>query len=76
MNTVVYEAFRFAHVSDAIALFVGDGDSGRCRSVEKSKSRAFPPRLEIPQKRRDSRFSYRSCRDEQGVGSFRLKRYT
>ena len=30
------------------ALFVGEKGGGRCRSVEKSKSGTFPPRLEIP----------------------------
>jgi hypothetical protein len=49
----------------SIALFVGEEVGGRCRSVEKSKSRTFPPRLEIPQEQRDSHFSHRPCRDEQ-----------
>jgi len=53
------------HFYGSIALFVGEEVGGRCRSVEKSKSRTFPPRLEIPQEQRDSHFSHRPCRDEQ-----------
>src|ERR1035437_3124434 len=49
----------------SIALFVGEEGGGRSRSVEKSKSRTFPPRLEIPQVQRDFHFSHRPCRDEQ-----------
>ena len=47
----------------SIALFVGEEGRGRSRSVEKSKSGTFPPRLEIPQGRRDSHFSHRPCDD-------------
>jgi hypothetical protein len=43
----------------SIALFVGEEVGGRSRSVEKSKSGTFPPRLEIPQERRDFHFSHR-----------------
>jgi hypothetical protein len=46
---------------------VGEEVGGRCRSVEKSKSRTFPPRLEIPQEQRDFHFSHRPCRDEQYI---------
>ena len=38
---------------------VGEGVGGRSRSEEKSKSGTFPPRLEIPQERRDSHFFHR-----------------
>jgi hypothetical protein len=38
---------------------------GRSRSEEKSKSRTFPPRLEIPQQRRDFHFFHRSGGDYQ-----------
>jgi hypothetical protein len=49
----------------SIAVFVGEEGGGRCRSVEKSKSRTFPPRLEIPQVQQDFHFSHRPCRDEE-----------
>jgi hypothetical protein len=49
----------------SIALFVGEEGGGRCRSEEKSKSRTFPPRLEIPQVQRDFHFSHHPCRDVQ-----------
>jgi len=51
----------------SIAESVGEKDGGRRRSVEKSKSGTFPPRLEIPQERRDFHFSHRPYRDEQYV---------
>jgi hypothetical protein len=49
----------------SIALFVGEDVGGRRRSVEKSKNRTFPPRLEIPQVQQDFHFFHRPCRDEQ-----------
>src|SRR6202790_2233318 len=42
-----------------------EGVGGRSRSEEKSKSRTFPPRLEIPQERRDSHFFHRLFGDGQ-----------
>ena len=50
-----------------MALFVGKEGGGRSRSVEKSKSLTFPPRLEIPQERRDSHFSHRRGCDGEYV---------
>jgi len=47
----------------SIAEIVGEKGGGRCRSVEKSKGGTFPPRLEIPQARRDFHFSHRRCAD-------------
>jgi hypothetical protein len=38
---------------------------GRSRSEEKSKSGTFPPRLEIPQERRDFHFFHRPGGDGQ-----------
>jgi len=52
------------HFSGSIAEFVGAESGGRRRSEEKSKSRTFPPRLEIPQVQRDSHFFHRPCCDE------------
>lgn len=46
-------------MSNGLAEVVVGVVGGRSRSVEKSKSRTFPPRLEIPQERRDSHFSHR-----------------
>ena len=50
-------------IRGSIAEIVGEKGGGRCRSVEKSKSGTFPPRLEIPQARRDFHFSHRRCAD-------------
>jgi hypothetical protein len=61
----MYAGLNAEEKDGSIALFVGEEVGGRCRSVEKSKSRTFPPRLEIPQEQRDSHFSHRPCRDEQ-----------
>jgi hypothetical protein len=48
-----------SYLYGSIALFVGEEVGGRSRSVEKSKSGTFPPRLEIPQEGRDFHFSHR-----------------
>ena len=50
-------------MSNDLAEVVVEGVGGRSRSEEKSKSRTFPPRLEIPQERRDSHFFHRLCGD-------------
>jgi hypothetical protein len=48
-----------------MAVFVGEEGGGRSRSVEKSKSRTFSPRLEILHVQQDFHFSHRPCRDGQ-----------
>jgi hypothetical protein len=53
-------------VSNGLALKRKCGSvGGRCRSEEKSKSGTFPPRLEIPQERRDFHFFHRPGGDGQ-----------
>jgi len=56
--------FTQTTLNGSIAEFVGAESGGRRRSEEKSKSRTFPPRLEIPQVQRDSHFFHRPCCDE------------
>jgi hypothetical protein len=57
----------------SVAVFVGEVGGGRCRSVEKSKSGTFPPRLEIPQRWLDFHFFHRPC-DDYGESGFQFFR--
>jgi hypothetical protein len=52
-------------VSKGLAEMVVEAVGGSSRSEEKSKSGTFPPRLEIPQQRRDVHFFHRPGGDGQ-----------